>query len=102
MNENFVITLAHVELLVVLDQERSFTETSRALGRSKLYAYLTTRRLEKNLGVKITQPAPRGLGRNIKFTRQGEAIVRDAHFAYSHLIKMMSHGSDKANENDNQ
>ena len=102
MNENFVITLAHVELLVVLDQERSFVETSRVLGRSKLYAYLTTRRLEKNLGVKITKPAPRGLGRNIKFTRQGEAIVRDAHFAYNHLIKMMSHGGDKANENDNQ
>lgn len=58
------------------------------------YAHQIVKHLEKNLGVKITQPTQPGLGRNVKFTRQGEAIIRDAYFAHDHIIKMMSHGGE--------
>lgn len=68
MNENFNITSRHLEMLITLDKERSFVETSRKLGVSDNYAHQMVKHLEKNLGVKITQPAQPGLGRNVKFT----------------------------------
>jgi bacterial regulatory helix-turn-helix protein, lysR family len=94
MNEKFSITSKHLKLLIALDQERSFVEAARSLGIADNYAHQMTKHLEKNLGVKITQPAQPGLGRNVKFTRQGEAIVRDAYFAHNHIVKLMSHGGD--------
>ena len=97
MNENFNITSRHLEMLITLDKERSFVGTSRKLGVSDNYAHQMVKHLEKNLGVKITQPAQPGLGRNVKFTRQGEAIVRDAYFAHDHIVKLMSHGGEELN-----
>jgi bacterial regulatory helix-turn-helix protein, lysR family len=92
MNENFNITSRHLDLLLTLDKERSFVETSRKLGVSDNYAHQMLKHLEKNLGVKITQPTQPGMGRNVKFTREGEAIVRDARFALHHIEKLMNHG----------
>lgn len=92
MTKEFVITEKYLELLVILDKERSFTHASEALGMNKMYAYQAISKLEKGLGVKITAPTRKGRGRNVKFTREGEAIVRDARFALHHIEKLMNHG----------